>query len=123
MARVTGDLFYPPRTSTLYVKTVYERDLRVIVADQDRKRLSASAIHNNIVDRLGPNIVGYSTITRCLREMKFSFSTGEPSDADDRKRIDDPIKPFCPLSMRVYLRLCGSFRDSPTSLQRLLTVT
>jgi hypothetical protein len=63
-------------------------DLRVIVAYLDRKRLSARAIHNDIARTLGPNIVGYSTVRRYLREVKFPLSTGKTSNADDRKPID-----------------------------------
>jgi hypothetical protein len=64
--------------------------LRVIVTDLDRKRLAARPIHNDIVARLGPNVMGYSTVTPYPREAKFPLSTEVSSDVDDRKPIDDP---------------------------------
>jgi hypothetical protein len=64
-------------------------DRGAIVAYRDRKRLSARAIHKDIVARLGPIIMGYRIVARSLREAKFPNLTGEPSDADDRKPFDD----------------------------------
>jgi hypothetical protein len=64
-------------------------NFRLIVTDLDRKWLSMHAIHNDIVATLGPDIVGYSTITHYLREAKFPLPTEEASDADDRKSIND----------------------------------
>jgi hypothetical protein len=68
----------------LDIQTVLEMDLHVIVADLDRKRISARAIHDGIVATLGPNIAGYSTVTRYLHEHTFPLSTEEASNADDR---------------------------------------
>jgi hypothetical protein len=82
-------LFRQPRALIPYVRTVWETDLRVIVVDLDRKPVSASTIHNDIVAMLGSNLVGYSIITRYVREAKSPFSTEEASDASDRKPIDD----------------------------------
>jgi hypothetical protein len=59
------------------------------VAYRDGKWPSAHVIHNDIVATLGPNIMGYSTVTRYLREVKFPLSTEDASDARDRKPIDD----------------------------------
>jgi hypothetical protein len=63
-------------------------DLPVIVAHLDRRRISAPAIHNNIVVTLERNIVGY-TVPRHLREATFHLSTDEASNAHDRKPIED----------------------------------
>jgi hypothetical protein len=70
------------------------------------------AIHNDIGTTLGPNIVGYGTITRDLREAKFLFATEEASDTDDRKLIDDADEAIVSaLSESPFVS-----RDSPTSL-------
>jgi hypothetical protein len=97
-------------------KTVWEIDRRVIIAYLDRKRLSARAIHNNIVATLRPNIVGYSTVTRYLRGQIFFFEWGR-SNADDRKPIneaDEAILSALNESPFASVRHSG---DSPTSLQ------
>jgi hypothetical protein len=59
-----------------------------MVAYLDRRRLSRRLIHDAIVPTLGPNIVGYITVTRGLRDAKFPLSTKEASDAEDRSPID-----------------------------------
>jgi hypothetical protein len=64
-------------------------DLRVIVACLNRKQFSARVIQKDIVATLGPNIVQYHSIARYLRQVKSPLSSGEASDADDRKPIDD----------------------------------
>jgi hypothetical protein len=69
-------------------------DFRLFVTDLDRKRLSVHAIHNDIVATLRPNIVKYNIVTHYLLEAKFSLSTEEASDADDRKPFDDADEAF-----------------------------
>jgi hypothetical protein len=63
--------------------------MRAIGSDLDRKRLSARAIHNDIVATFGPNVVGYSTIMRYLHEAKLLLSIESAFDAHDRKPTDD----------------------------------
>jgi hypothetical protein len=89
-------------------------NLRRIVADLDRKRLSARAIQNDIVTTRRLNIVGSNTVTRYLHETKFPLSAEEPPMPTIERLSTKPMKPSCPLSTRVHLRLCGSSRDSPT---------
>jgi hypothetical protein len=95
-------------------------DLRVIIAHQDRKWLPARAIHNDIVATLGPNILGYSTVTSCLCEAKFPLSTEEASDAGDQKPIDDAIlsslneSPFASVQQLSELK-----QIPPTTIYRL----
>jgi hypothetical protein len=96
--------------------------LRIIVAYLDCKRLSAAARHKDIVATLGPNIEGYGTSTRYLREMKFPLSTERSPMPMLEGLFTTPMMPSCPISARVYLRLCGSSRNSSTSIQRLFTV-
>jgi hypothetical protein len=62
---------------------------RPIVADLSLKRMSAREIHDDIVTTLGPDAVSYNSVTRHLREARFSPSKPEPHPADVQRDFDD----------------------------------
>jgi hypothetical protein len=51
--------------------------------------MSPPEIHDDIVVTLGPDAVSYSSVTRYLREARFSPSKSEPHPADVQKDLDD----------------------------------
>jgi hypothetical protein len=98
---------------------------RAIIAYLDHRWLSARAVHNDIVATLAPNIVGYSAVTRYLREADFPLSTEEASDADDRNPInhaDESILPALNESLFRFARqLSRPTYVSPMTVDSRLT--
>jgi hypothetical protein len=62
---------------------------RPIVTYLSLQRMSVREIHDNIVVTLGLNAVSYSSVTRYLREARFSPSKPEPHPADVQRDLDD----------------------------------
>jgi hypothetical protein len=83
----------------------------------DCGRPSARAIHNDIVATLGPNIMEYSTFARDFREVKSPFPTKEPPMLTIESLATTTMKPSCPFSTKIHVRLFGSYRDTLTSIQ------
>jgi hypothetical protein len=63
-------------------------DLRSIVLSLLSKGLSANDIHFDILHSVGPNVVGYSTITLYLREAR-SATVADPETAPDHDHKSD----------------------------------
>jgi hypothetical protein len=53
------------------------------------KWMSARELHDDILATLGPDVVSYSSVTRCLRETRFPPSKPEPHPADVQRDLDD----------------------------------
>jgi hypothetical protein len=75
----------------LYVQAHQKMKQRPIVAYLSLKGMSARKIHDDIVATLGPDVVSYSSVTRCLREAQFPPSKPEPEPhpADVQRDLDD----------------------------------
>jgi hypothetical protein len=62
---------------------------RLIVAYLSLKGMLAREVHDNIVATLASDAVSYSSVTRYLREGRFSPSKPEPHPADVQRDLDD----------------------------------
>jgi hypothetical protein len=60
-----------------------------IVFSLARKELSAIAIHHDLVATLGPEAVRYSSVTRCLREVRFVSSDSPANIPEAETQFDD----------------------------------
>jgi hypothetical protein len=63
---------------------------RPIVTSLSLKWMSAFEIHDDIVATLGPDVVSYSSITRCHHQTRFSPSKPESHPADVQRDLDEP---------------------------------
>jgi hypothetical protein len=73
----------------LYVKADQKITQRPIVVYLSLKWMSAREIHDDIGAILGPDAMSYSSVTRYLREARFSPSKPEPDPADVQRNLDD----------------------------------
>jgi hypothetical protein len=96
-------------------------DQRSIVLYLSRKRLSAVAIHDDLVATLGAEAVGYPSVTRYLREAIFASSNppyplSPPEDQlDDHDRLSSSCSPINASHQ------FASYQDSHTYQERLST--
>jgi hypothetical protein len=73
----------------MYVKTHQKMTQRPLVTYLSLKGMSAREIHDDIVATPGPDAVSHSSVTRYLREARFSPSKREPHLADVQRDLDD----------------------------------
>jgi hypothetical protein len=66
-------------------------DQRSICLFLAMKRLSAREVHNELVAVLGLDAIGYSTVTRYLRQRQVPASSPGPCDEPPMTIIDDEI--------------------------------
>jgi hypothetical protein len=100
-------------------------DQRSIAVYLDLKGLSARAIHEDLIATLGADAVGYSTVTRYLRETHFSPSTDRipsdllpemPEDADEAI-----LSALCEMPFASVRQLARLTHLSATKVDRRLT--
>jgi hypothetical protein len=79
-------------------------DQRSIVFYFARKEFSAIAIHYDLVARLGPEVVSYSSMTHDLREA-ILVPSGSPANIPEAKpQFNDCTRPFSSRSPNRRLR-------------------
>jgi hypothetical protein len=66
-------------------------DQRLICLFLAMKRFSAQAIYTELVAVLGPNAIGYSTVTDYLRQRHFPFTLRETADEPAATVVDNAI--------------------------------
>jgi hypothetical protein len=94
-----------------------------LIAQFAREDVPDEVLEGGFIGVLGSNIMWYSTVTRYLGEAKFPLLTGKGPMPAIESLSTTPMKPSCPLSTKFHLGLCGSPRDSPSSLQQSSAVT
>jgi hypothetical protein len=123
----------------LQVKTDQAMDQRVIVAYLALKRLSARAIHYDLITTLGLDTVTYSTVARYLHNAYCSSSSLGTASIEVQRGLDDSDQaimsaleenPFASVrqlsrliyipSMTVYRRLPQSLESTPRHLRWVL---
>jgi hypothetical protein len=87
---------YPKNVASRTVRQItFPMDQRSIALYLSMKGLSATLIHQELVDTFGPEAAAYSTVTWYLREARFAGQNEEvPIESADYNRLESQWAPY-----------------------------